>query len=86
MTAALGDPDDTELVDMSARYRAISQRPISTNSAIRNAAARPSDHAQRLRLVFGQCESSRLTCTAGGSYASLRRVVRAVPCRAVPNK
>jgi len=35
MTGALGDPDDTELVDMSARYRAISQRPISTNSAIR---------------------------------------------------
>jgi hypothetical protein len=35
MTGALGDPDDTELVDMSTRYRAISQRPISTNSAIR---------------------------------------------------
>jgi hypothetical protein len=34
MTGALGDPDDTELVDMSARYRALSQRPISTNSAI----------------------------------------------------
>jgi len=34
MTGALGDPDDTELVDMSARYRALSQRPISTNSAL----------------------------------------------------
>jgi hypothetical protein len=33
MIGALGDPDDTELVDMSARYRALSQRPISTNSA-----------------------------------------------------
>jgi hypothetical protein len=32
MTGALGDPDDTELVDMSACYRALSQRPISTNS------------------------------------------------------
>jgi hypothetical protein len=44
MTGALGDPDDTELVDMSARYRAISQRPISTNSAIRPQAAQAQRH------------------------------------------
>jgi hypothetical protein len=45
MTGALGDPDDTELVDMSARYRALSQRPISTNSAIRAASQEIESHS-----------------------------------------
>jgi len=45
MTGALGDPDDTELVDMSARYRALSQRPISTNSAIGSSRRSISFHA-----------------------------------------
>jgi hypothetical protein len=58
-------PENTVMVNMCAIARIAQTVASRAESSGRNSAGQHSDHAQRLRLVHGQCASIRLIETSG---------------------